>query len=751
MTKSTITTRLLVMAGGALFAIGTARAQDHASAAETAQPAGEAQSATPLETTHTGDGSIIVTARHYVPEGSITANKTSIPLIQTPQSITVVTRDQIDLLNLIDAQQAVRYVAGVTGENYGPDPRYDFVTVRGFIPKQYIDGLAVPATTTIAATGVDLYAFQSLDILKGPASTLYGSAPPGGILNETSRRPSDRAGGELLAKYGSNGFGEIATTFTGPATPYLDIRMTGLVRETDGEIDHQHTKRALAAPSATLRLGDSTRLTGLLYYQYDKVEGGAGGFLPIVGTLLDNPNGKIKRSTDLDDPADLFIRRQYGAGFDLEHDFGGGIVFHSNAKWSHYKEATPVGLYSGGGYVTNDAATPADPSNFRDLRQYDFSYQETVASFAIDNRLEATLDTGPLRHKLLAGLDYRNVRNLAADNFLFAGILDAFDPVYDPAFEKDIGYPDRYNQQRLKQTGLYGQDQIKLGRLYVTGGVRYDRVRTRSAESGTFPDLVTTPPSYVPQKQHKFTYRAGASYVTEAGIAPYVSYATSFEPILGTDSVTGLPFKPSSTHQIEGGVKYDARGLGPDVRLFATVAGFDIKETHFTSPQLGIAPAFVTQGGDVEVYGAEAELVARIHQQLTLNASASYDHSEVRSSASEPADVGLPLPTTPRYKLAAFADYTLQKGPLGGLGGGAGARYSSKSTGALPGPFATPVIYAGRATLFDATIHYDLPSWRLAVNGSNILDKKYVARCAGNFGCVYGAGRQIIGTVTKTF
>jgi iron complex outermembrane receptor protein len=751
MMTTRITTRVLLLAGATLLASGMASAQDAAAPTQdTSENAGEAQSATPLETTRE-NGSIIVTARHYVPEGSITANKSSIPLIQTPQSITVVTRDQIDLLNFIDAQQAVRYVAGVTGENYGPDPRYDFVTVRGFVPKQYIDGLAVPATTTIAATGVDLYAFQSLDVLKGPSSMLYGSAPPGGILNETSRRPSSEAGGEVLAKYGSNGFGELATTFTGPATPYLDVRMTGLLRESDGEIDHQHTKRALAAPSATLKLGDSTKITGLLYYQYDKVEGGVGGFLPIVGTLLKNPNGQIKRSTNLDDPTDVFLRRQYGAGFDLEHKFGDAIVFHSNAKWSHYKESTPTGLYSGGGYVTNDAANPADASNFRDLRQYNFSYQEQVSSFAIDNRLDATLDTGPLRHKLLVGLDYRNVRNLAADNFLFAGVVDAFDPVYDPAFEKSIGYPDRYNQQRLRQTGVYGQDQIRLGRLYVTLGGRYDWVRTKSNVAAGFPDLVTSPPNFVPQKQHKFTYRVGANYVTDAGIAPYVSYATSFEPILGTDSVTNQPFKPSSTHQIEGGVKYDARGLGPDFKLFATVAGFDIRESNFTSPQLGITPAFVTQGGNVEVYGAEAEIVARIHQQLTLNASATYNHSEVRSSASEPADVGLPLPTTPKYKLTAFADYTLQKGMLGGLGGGFGVRYNSRSTGALPGLFSTPVIYAGKATLFDAILHYDLPGWRFAVNGSNIFDKKYVARCASNFGCVYGAGQQIIGTITKKF
>ena len=121
------------------------------------------------------------------------------------------------------------------------------------------------------------------------------------------------------------------------------------------------------------------------------------------------------------------------------------------------------------------------------------------------------------------------------------------------------------------------------------------------------------------------------------------------------------------------------------------------------------------------------------------------------SSASEPADVGYPLPTTPKHKASMFADYTLSNGSLAGLGGGFGVRYTGKSTGALPGLFSTPVIYAGNATLFDATAHYDMPGWRLAVNASNLLDKAYVARCASFYGCVYGAGRQVIATITKKF
>ena len=715
--------------------------------AQNAAPAEPDQTAT-LKTTRNAEGEIIVTARRYVPVGAETANKSNIPLIQTPQSVTVITRDQIDLLNFIDAQQAVRYTAGVTGENYGPDPRYDFITVRGFTPKQYIDGLAVPATSTISATGVDIYAFQSLDILKGPASVLYGSAPPGGILNEVSRRASSEFGGELKGTFGTNSYKEGAGTITGAVMENLAVRLTGLYRDSDTDVDHTKDKRYLIEPTATWKIGSSTKLTGLFYYQHDHNTGGAGGFLPYAGTLGPNPNGHISRSTNLDSPTTLFKRNQYGAGFELEHDFGNAISFTSNTKFSHYKEATPIGVYSGGGYVTVNAANANDPANFRMLQQYNFSYEEKVNSFATDNRFAAKLDTGALTHKILAGVDYRNVRNDANYNFVFAGVIDAFNPVYPAVDSVNIGFPTRYNKQILRQTGIYGQDQIAFGDLYLLLSGRYDWVKAKTA--GAFVP-VGSPNNYTGQKQHKFTYRAGLNYVLPSGIAPYVSYATSFEPLLGTDSVKLTPFKPTTAKQFEGGVKYDARGLGPDIKLFASAAAFDIRQTNFVLNQTGQTPISGVQGGLVEVYGAEFELVARFREQLSINASYSYNHSEIKKNPNALGDVGFPLPTTPKNKLSLLADYTFRGGILPGFGFGGGVRYNSNSAGATPTTASGIYVVTGNATLFDATVHYDTPGWRFQVNASNLTDKDYVARCTGNFGCVYGAGRQILGSVTKKF
>lgn len=701
--------------------------------------------ATTVQTTQADDGQIVVTAPNYVPDTSTAATKSDIPLIATPQSVSVITRDQIDLLGFVDAQQAVRYAAGVYGENYGPDPRYDFFTVRGFTPKQYIDGLAVPISTSIYSVGVDLYGFQSLELLKGPASTLYGNVPAGGIYNETSRRAASTFGGEVRAQYGTDDFKELAGTVTGPVTPDLDVRITGLARDRDLIANHTNTQRVYVAPTATWRIGSRTTLSGLGYYQYDSGTGGQGGFLPVNGTLLDNPNGRIDQRTNLGDPRDRFTRRQVSAGYELVHRLSDAVTLTSNSRWNRYSERAPIGIYATGLTNTTD---PTRASYLRTVQQSNFAYAEDVTSFATDNRINATATTGAIGHKILAGVDYRNVDNVAAYGFGGAGTIDAFNPVYaTPDAQLFPGYPTRFNDQRLQQVGLYAQEQARLGDLYLTLGGRYDRVTSRYRP----PFLaVTDPGTTTRSQQEKFTYRVGANYVTASGIAPYVSYSTSFEPVLGTDSVTGRAYKPTSGRQWEGGIKYDARGLPSDVKIFATAAVFDIRQRNVVTTAPSVTPVFGTQAGEVEVYGGEVELVARIRNRWTINGSYSYNHSEVLAS-NVAAEIGAHLPTTPEHKASLFVNHDVQRGALAGLGLGGGVRYTSSSAGSLPGPF-NPVVYRGQAaTLFDAIVSYDMPGWRLAVNGSNLLDHRYVARCSGPVGCFYGAPRQVLATLTRRF
>lgn len=667
---------------------------------------------------------IVVSAPDYVPSASLSANKSDTPLIETPQSISVVTRDQIDLLGFTDVQQAIRYTSGIVGENYGPDLRYDFLTLRGFNPKQYIDGLQAPVSTTIFNVGADLYGFQEIDVLKGPAAVLYGNSPPGGIYNLVSRRAEDTFGGEFSLKYGSDSYKQFNGTVTGPLADDLSARATLLYRDQGSQTDHVKGERTYFAPTFTWNIGDNTSFTGLAYYQKDANTGDTNGFLPAHGTRLGNPHGVIPRGRNLGEPGyNTYDRTQTAIGWDFSHKFNDRVQFQQNAKWYDYEESQRV-VYSTG--------LQAD---MRTVNRASYPYDEDVQGFAVDSRLTLELGGEAVQHTVLAGFDYRDLENYARFGFTGAPSLDAFDPVYGaaPIVTPELSYI--FNDQRVKQSGLYLQDQIKAGRLAITLSGRYDEVDLHDNRTGK-----TT-------KQDEFSYRAGVNYVFDNGLAPYLSHASSFEPVLGTDSETGESFKPSTSTQIEAGLKFDARGLPQGVRLFATAALFRIEQDNLVNVQSGATPMFGRQLGEVEAKGLELEVVTRIHDQWSINASYSYTDTAVVRDAGGFA-TGDPLPTMPKHKLTTFVDYTIQEGALGGLGFGLGGRYLSESAGSLVDQWNPEVIYAKPTSMWDAIVHYDRDHWRFALNVNNLFDKEYVARCASFSSCIYGQGRQIVATVT---
>ena len=693
-------------------------------------PAPQEQDDVGVETVRQDDGAIIVTARRFVPSGAITASKTTAPLIETPQSVSVISRDQIDLLNFVDVQQAVRYTAGVVGENYGPDLRFDFITLRGFIPDQYIDGLKAPVSATIANVGVDLYGFKAVDVLKGPAGVLYGTTPPGGIYNLTSRRPSTQTGGEFQIKYGTDDFKQAAGTITGELANGLSARLTGLYRDRDSQTDFVTARRAYVAPAVTYEIGPDTKITALGYYQWDRVEGDTNGFLPALGVLYPNPVGKVRRGTNLGEPDYNFYRReQWGAGYEFTHRFSPSLRFTQNVRWGEYHEYQQI-IY--GTFLNADNRT---------VSRANYPYKDDVANFTADSRFDGSFATGAIEHRLLVGLDYRNYREASAFAFDFnVPSIDLFNPVYSATPIAVPALTTTFTDQRLKQTGVYLQDQAKIGNFILTLSGRQDWVNLTNY----------VPATPVETKQDKFTWRVGATYVTDAGIAPYVSYATSFLPVVGA-TFTGDAFSPSSGEQIEAGVKYDARLLD-DVKLFATAAVFRIEQTNVVTddPDQINHPGGKVQAGEVVSKGLELEVVTRIREQLSINASYSYIDAKITKSNFALED-NARLSAQPRHKASLFVDYTKATGPLAGAGGGFGIRHLSSSPGNVPSVFVPLVYTSPAATLFDATLHYDLPGWRIAINGSNIFDKRYAGRCTSAMGCFFAEGRQIVGTLTKRF
>jgi iron complex outermembrane receptor protein len=698
-----------------LLAAPLAHAQEQAQqqAGQEPPPAPAQQSSGQLE-------ELVVTAPKYVSSGSLSAMKSDTPLVEIPQSVTVISRDQIDLLNWSSVQQSVRYTAGITGENFGPDERYDWLTLRGFTPVQFVDGLQAPIGATPPNTGIDLYGFESVDILKGPSSVLYGLTPPGGIVNVRSRRPSEEFGGELGLEYGNRDYKTATGDVTGAITDWMNGRLTGLWRDHDQQIDHADFERTYIAPALTFELGSDTQLTLLYYYQKDKVNGETNGFLPAYGVALPNPLGKVPTSRNLGEPDyNKYERDQWGAGYDFSHSFSENLTLSQNLKFFH-QDSQMLVVYGAG---LLDANFDGVPDDYRTVLRNNFPFDEDVDAFAVDTRIEGKFDTGPLAHTLLAGIDYRDYDN--NQSFGFAGwfsdppytvpSIDLFNPVYGAPIVTPPMSP--FVDQEQKQTGYYLQDQIKLDRLIFTLSGRQDEVKADNFGTDT--------------DDSEFTYRAGINYVFENGFAPYVQYATSFQPTYGADFF-GNPFEPTTGEQIEGGIKWDGRSLAEGNRLFATLAAYKIKQDKVLVPDPDPNhPFFQVQTGEVDVDGVELEVVGRFQERLSFNASYTYTNTDPE------------LVMVAEQKISGLVDYTFQDGVLAGLGAGVGVRYLADRHYS---PFDNESL-----TLWDAILHYDTRAWRVAVNASNLGDKTYVAQCRSTVDCFYGARRQVIGSVTYKF
>ena len=228
----------------------------------------------------------------------------------------------------------VRYTAGVVGGIFGPDPRYDWLNQRGFNPTVYINGLQAPIGS-VQSTGVDLFGFQTVEVLKGPSSTLYGSALPGGIVDMTSRRPESVPDGEVQLQYGSYNNRQADVDATGPLNQQGTLwahHVLGFDRGT--QRFGVGTNRYYVAPALTWLASPDTTITLLSYFQHDAVNGDGDGFLPANGVLLPNPLGAVSPNTNLGDTRyNRFERRQYGVGYEVDHTFNDHWQFKQNLMY----------------------------------------------------------------------------------------------------------------------------------------------------------------------------------------------------------------------------------------------------------------------------------------------------------------------------------------------------------------------------------------------------------------------------------
>ncbi len=503
----------------------------------------------PAQAAETGTGPI----NGYVATKTTTGSKTDTPITEIPQSVSVIGRDEIDDRKALKVDEALAYTAGVAAQPFGTDADTDWFFIRGFQATQtgvYLDGLSLPAYS-FGGFVIDPFLLERVEVLKGPASVLYGGSNPGGIVSLISKRPTGDNFGYVEAGVNNWGNAYVAGDFGGVSgeDDKWSYRVTSRIAGGGYQTDFTEDLRGAVLPQITYQPDDTTRLTAYAQYFALDEEGNAAGFLPYEGTVIKAPFGKIDRDFFPGEPdADDLKHRQFMVGYEFEHTFDNDWTVTQNARFGRLTDERSGPF--GSGYRNPDPDPAVADYN---LKRTGFEADTEVDSFLVDNRINGTVLTGAVEHNLLFGIDYKyfNIERVEACCGTVLDI-DPTNPVYGtPVGPNTLVYADDIRTQN--QIGLYAQDQLRFGGGWlVTLNLRNDWVLTDFDNNLTGSSAT---PSFEKDDQ-ALSGRVGLAYEFDNGLTPYVSAATFFNPVLDANGVGGSPFEPEDGHQFEGGFKY---------------------------------------------------------------------------------------------------------------------------------------------------------------------------------------------------
>lgn len=578
----------------ALALVATAQAQD------VGQESVSDDQSTDLETLVVNGSGGVITAEGYVATSSATGAKVDTPFLETPQSISTVTEQQLKDRNPQTLLETLAYTPGTRVGAYGFDPRFDAFFVRGFdvtFTGVFRDNLRQPAAVD-SVFKTEPYGLEGVSILRGPSSALYGATGAGGLYNLITKRPTEEMLREVQVQYGNHDRYQGQFDFSGPVneTDPIYYRLTGLLRDADTEQVGLSDDRAYIAPAFTWKPDEDTKLTVLSEYSRTKSGGTATYYNdPLTGEVTDIFAG----NPDFNDS----IQKQGRIGYEFEHRLNDTFVFRQNARVST--------LNIDADWAFAYAPNAADPTL---LDSSAGTYDERLTAFVIDNQLEAKFDTGAFEHTLVAGVDYTKLRFRALDGRGVSPPLDTKNPTKGRPVEA-IDFDTRTVQDQW-QLGTYLQDQIRYDAWTLTMGGRYDWVSTDTDTTVLATDSLTT----VSQKDKEFSGRIGLTYQTDFGLAPYISYSTAFMPNAGFNRATNQPFKPTESEQEEIGIKY----LLPNSNTLITAALFNIDQKNGLYLEAAGDTAIQVQRGKLRSRGFEIEANTSLDNGLSLIVSYAY-------------------------------------------------------------------------------------------------------------------------------
>lgn len=659
---------------------------------------------------------------------SATTTKTDTPIEKTPQSVSVVTREEMDIHQPGSVKEALAYTPGAAASTRGASTTYDFVIIRGFYtpgptPNNYLDGIKLQGDYYSSAV-VDPYMLERVELMRGPTSVLYGKSNPGGLISMVSKSPTSEPLKEIQFKMGTDNLFQTGFDFSDSLDDdgVYSYRLTGLARSNDEQQDFAKQKRYAIAPVFSWKPDEKTNLTLRANIQ-NEPSTGFYGWLPKEGTVEPLPDGsRIPVSFTDAAPNNTYSRYQRMVGYSFEHSFDDTFTVRQNLRYSQIKTSQQT-VY-GFGAVGNQLTRQSIVAN------------ENYNDFGVDTQLESKFATGDVAHTRLTGVDYSRLRNDIDNAYGTAPPLDMNNPVYE-----DVVFPDAkpFQLNTQHQTGLYVQDQLEWDKWVATLGGRYDW-----SEQAT---TIRSSNQKVERNDEQFTWRAGINYLFDNGITPYFSYSESFEPnpskAWAATPADNVAYAPSKGKQYEAGVKY----VPKDLPVVVTAAVYELTKTNnLTSDPSN--PFAQVPAGEVRSRGVELEAKAAVNANINMTASYTYTDAEYTEDTTLKGKTPVQVP---KHMASLWGDYTFYEGYLSGLTLGTGGRLVGSSYGDPENSFKV-----GSSTVMDAVVKYDLARLGMAgssvaVNVTNLLDREYVSSCFATYGCFWGAERQVVATATFRF
>lgn len=671
----------------------------------------------------------------YVTTRTLSATKTDTPIIEVPQSISVINRNEMDMRSVqLNITEALRYVPGVVADQFGFNGTgFEYLGMRGFnvqTTANFRDNLSQTATGLyFGAFITDPYAIERIDVLRGPTSVMVGRGDAGGIVNRVTKLPSATPVREFEIQYGNFDRKRVAADFgLTNADGTLMFRLVTSALDTDTQVrfpntngDRASIRRFYIAPSLTWRPSDRTSIT--LFGDILNNRSGAAAFYSAT------PDGK-PTGTLISDPAfTRYNTNQASFSYKIEHHFNETWTARQNFRFQrqdgNFRDINP-----GFDETTGTRFLPDGRTILRDA----FATRERLDQTVLDTHLQARFDTGPVKHTTLVGIDWNRME--ASLNYFASTSPTPSIDLYNPIYFQPMPTPDFLAvdaKQKIDNVGFYVQDQIKYQNWILTLSGRHDRVSNNADTVGA---------ESFRNKDAAYTGRAGLTYLFSNGIAPYVSYSQSFLPQIGFSD--GAPFDPTRASQYEVGVKYQPVGT----RALFTAALFDLTKTNVLTPNPNASTPgnFFLQAGEIRSRGAELEARTEIFRGMNVIGAFTYNDVEVTKS-SDGTTGNMPI-RVPNTTTSGWLDYNfsaLNISWLKGFGIGGGVRYVGRVFNDETNTSTTRSF-----TLFDAVVRYDHGPWRFFINANNIFDQHYFsASSGGNF--FRGTDRMVVGTLKLNF